>query len=140
MSQEESATVQTAIREYFHDRAGATRKQLRLLFRRGRTSLVIGLMFLAVSMVLGNIAEDLLRETRFAGVARESLLIGGWCGDVASARSLSLRLVADSGGGAFIRSTERDDRSCGAIAPSLTAAALVILRQPHLNRVEVIDE
>ena len=78
VSQEESATVQTAIREYFHDRAGATRKQLRLLFRRGRTSLVIGLMFLAVSMVLGNIAEDLLRETRFAGVARENLLIGGW--------------------------------------------------------------
>ena len=28
--------------------------------------------------MLGNVAEDMLRDTRFAGVARESLLIGGW--------------------------------------------------------------
>ena len=28
--------------------------------------------------MVGNFAEGMLRETRFAGVARESLLIGGW--------------------------------------------------------------
>ena len=44
----------------------------------GRTSLLIGLVFLAVSIVLGDVAEGMLRDTRFAGVARESLLIGGW--------------------------------------------------------------
>ncbi|HTH24635.1 MAG TPA: hypothetical protein VL919_05960 [Vicinamibacterales bacterium] len=70
--------VQSAVRDFFKERAAVTRRQLRQLFRLGRTSLVIGLVFLAVSILLGNIAEDLLRDTRFAGVARESLLIGGW--------------------------------------------------------------
>ena len=70
--------VQSAVRDYFKERAAATRRQLRQLFRLGRTSLVIGLVFLAVSILLGNVAEGLLRDTRFAGVARESLLIGGW--------------------------------------------------------------
>ena len=66
------------MRDYFRAGASATRQQLRLLFRLGRTSLVIGLVFLAASIVLGDVAEEMLRETRFAGVARESLLIGGW--------------------------------------------------------------
>jgi hypothetical protein len=78
VSQEEAATVQTAIREYFREGADATRKQLRLLFRRGRTSLVIGLICLAISVVGGNVAASLLQDTQFAGLARESLLIGGW--------------------------------------------------------------
>ncbi len=77
-SAEEMATVHDAIRRYFGQRASVTRQQLRLLFRRGRTSLVIGLVFLAASIALGNVAEDMLRETQFAGLARESLLIGGW--------------------------------------------------------------
>ncbi len=77
-SKEQISTVESAVGEYFAGRASATRQQLRLLFRRGRTSLVIGLVFLAGSMVLGNIAEGLLHETRFTGIARESLLIGGW--------------------------------------------------------------
>jgi hypothetical protein len=72
------AIVRDAVREYFAGRAAVTRQQLRLLFRRGRTSLVIGLVFLAGSIALGNIAEDMLRDTRFAGIASESLLIGGW--------------------------------------------------------------
>lgn len=72
------AVVRDAIHEYFAERAAVTRRQLRLLFRRGRTSLVIGLVFLAASIALGNLAEDLLRDTRFSGIASESLLIGGW--------------------------------------------------------------
>jgi len=48
------------------------------LFRRGRTSLVIGLVFLAAAVTLGNIAEEMLRDSRFAGLASESLSIGGW--------------------------------------------------------------
>src|SRR6185503_16328191 len=75
---EQIAIVRDAVRDYFAARAAATRQQLRLLFRRGRTSLVIGLVFLATSILLGNIVEDMLHETRFAGIARESLLIGGW--------------------------------------------------------------
>jgi hypothetical protein len=72
------AVVREAVHEFFAGRAAVTRQQLRLLFRRGRTSLVIGLVFLAASVLLGNLAEELLRTTRFAGIASESLLIGGW--------------------------------------------------------------
>ena len=77
-SAEQISTVQSAVREYFGDRAAVSRRQLRQLFSRGRTSLVIGLVFLAASIVLGNVFENMLQDTRFAGVARESLLIGGW--------------------------------------------------------------
>ena len=72
------ATVMDAVREYFAARAEATRRRLRLLFRVGRTSLVIGVVFLAVSIVAGNLVEEMLEHTRFAGIASESLLIGGW--------------------------------------------------------------
>jgi hypothetical protein len=72
------AVVRDAIQDYFAARAEVTRRQLRLLFRRGRTSLVIGLVFLAASIALGNVAEDVLRNTRFGSIASESLLIGGW--------------------------------------------------------------
>ena len=72
------AVVRSAVRDYFGERALSTRRRLRLLFRQGRTSLIIGLLFLAVSIVAGNVAEELLKNTQFAGIARESLLIGGW--------------------------------------------------------------
>ena len=78
VADEHIATVQTAIGEYFYGRAEVTRRRLRQLFRVGRTSLAIGVISLAVSILLGNVAEEILERTRFAGVARESLLIGGW--------------------------------------------------------------
>jgi hypothetical protein len=67
-----------AVREYFGQRAIQSRQRLRMLFRVGRTSLVIGLIFLAASILLGDLIASMLEHTRFAGVARESLLIGGW--------------------------------------------------------------
>jgi hypothetical protein len=72
------STVRDAVREYFSERAATTRRRLRMLFRQGRISLVIGLIFLAASILAGDFIDNLLRETRFAGFARESLLIGGW--------------------------------------------------------------
>jgi hypothetical protein len=75
---EQIAIVKDAVRDDFAARASVTRQELRLLFRRGRTSLVIGLVFLASSIVIGNLVEEMLRETRFAAIASESLLIGGW--------------------------------------------------------------
>ena len=67
-----------AIREFFAQRAHVSRRRLRELFRRGRTSLVIGITFLAVSLVLGDIVARLLGEQRVGEIVRDSLLIGGW--------------------------------------------------------------
>lgn len=77
-SSDQVKVLREAVRDYFAERALQTRRKLRQLFQVGRTSLLIGLVFLAVSILTGDLVAGLLRDTRFADVARESLLIGGW--------------------------------------------------------------
>lgn len=77
-SVDEVQVLRNAFRKYFGERAVQTRRRLRQLFRVGRTSLTIGLVFLAASILVGDLMAIVLRDTRFAGIARESLLIGGW--------------------------------------------------------------
>ena len=66
------------MREFFKQRAVVTRRRLRRLFQVGRTSLFIGLAALALSIVLGDIAANLMHGVRFGSIFSESLLIGGW--------------------------------------------------------------
>jgi hypothetical protein len=74
----EPAILRDAIREFFGERAQVSRRRLRQLFRRGRISLVIGITFLAVSLLLGDIITWLLGKERVGEILRESLLVGGW--------------------------------------------------------------
>jgi len=68
--------VETAVHNYFSYRANLKRLELRHLLKEGRTSLIIGLAFLAACML----TSQLLR--RQAGtlpiVLREGLIIAGW--------------------------------------------------------------
>jgi len=73
----EGSELREAIHEYFRQRAVATRRRLRELLRRGRTSLLIGIVFLAALIALGDFLAKHLR-TGIAEIVRESLLIGGW--------------------------------------------------------------
>jgi hypothetical protein len=73
----EEAMLRDAIHEFFGQRAAATRRSLRELLRRGRVSLVIGLVFLASSVAVGNAAANAIQGD-LGSVLRESLLIGGW--------------------------------------------------------------
>ena len=66
-----------AIHEYFAQRALGSRRQLRELFRRGRISLAIAVVFLAVALAASDLIGS-ISERRFAAVFREGLLIGGW--------------------------------------------------------------
>lgn len=75
---EEAAILRDAMREYFTQRAAATRRRLRELFRVGRTSLLIGVTFLGVSLVIGNFLANALSGWTFGEVVKEGLLIGGW--------------------------------------------------------------
>jgi hypothetical protein len=75
---EEAATLKDAVRQFFSQRAHVARQRLRRLLRVGRTSLVIGLIFLALSIVVGDLLAGMMGESRFNNVIRESLLIGGW--------------------------------------------------------------
>ena len=72
-SREDAALLQAAVSEFFRNRAQAKRRELQRLLRNGRISLLIGLAFIALALVV----SDLMSEFRY-GIVRESLLIGGW--------------------------------------------------------------
>ena len=72
------AVVHTAVRDHFERRAHSMRQKLRQLFRLGRRSLLIGVAFLATCIALGDAIQTVAPASRFAGIVRESLLIGGW--------------------------------------------------------------
>jgi hypothetical protein len=75
---EEAAALGDAVHEYFRNRADTTRRRLRQMFRVGRTSLVIGTSWLALSLALGDAFATALGAGRFGELLREGLLIGGW--------------------------------------------------------------
>ena len=74
---DECATLRDAIRQFFRGRADATTQRLRQLFRVGRISLVIGIVFLACSLGLGSLVADALEGGRVGELLREGVLIGG---------------------------------------------------------------
>lgn len=67
-----------AVHEFYRGRAAATRQELSRLFRTGRISLVIGLAFLAVAIVVGEALAALISTESYAGLVQETLIIGGW--------------------------------------------------------------
>jgi len=72
------ATLRQAVREFFGHRAEASRRRMRQLFRIGRTSLLIGVVILALCLVAGDLLAKTLRATRVGELLREGFLIGGW--------------------------------------------------------------
>jgi hypothetical protein len=75
---DEGRMLADAVHTYFAQRAAQTRRSLRDLFRRGRVSLVIGLVFLASSLFAGDVLAAWLAGDRLSGIIRESFVIGGW--------------------------------------------------------------
>ena len=69
--------IRTAVHNHFAHRAKITDLEFKRLLRQGRTSLFIGLVFLAACLFLSKIL--LSHETgTWAAVVRESLTIAGW--------------------------------------------------------------
>jgi hypothetical protein len=69
--------VTEAIHNFFGYKAELTRRELRQLLGQGRISLVIGLAFLAVCLLVAEMTATVAAGT-FLGIVRESLTIGGW--------------------------------------------------------------
>ncbi len=69
--------VTNAVHHFFEYKGQMKRRELRELLRRGRASLLIGLVFLAGCMFAGQLVES-MKEQAFARILQESLLIGGW--------------------------------------------------------------
>jgi hypothetical protein len=70
---EDVALLQEAVSEFFRNRALAKRRELHQLLHRGRISLVIGLAFIALALLV----SDVMAEYRY-GIVRESVIIGAW--------------------------------------------------------------
>ena len=75
---DEAPLLGESVHEYFTQRAIDSRRRLRELFRRGRISLVIALMFLGASIAAGEAIASFLRDAHVAEIVREGLLIVGW--------------------------------------------------------------
>jgi len=74
---ERAAALESAVRHFFRERAEIKQRDLRLLLRRGRVSLAIGILFLAVCLGLGELIGRTWDGT-LASILSESLIIGGW--------------------------------------------------------------
>jgi hypothetical protein len=75
---DDESALRNAVQEYFGHRAEEVRRKLARLLSVGRTSLAIGIAFLAVVVVVGQMLERALGPGRLSEFLRESLLIGGW--------------------------------------------------------------
>lgn len=73
-----ASMLRDAVGEYFRQRALSTQRQMRLLLRLGRISLVIGLVFLAIAFFVGEFIAGLFDKERYTRLVQESLVIGGW--------------------------------------------------------------
>jgi uncharacterized membrane protein YbhN (UPF0104 family) len=85
---EPERTVSEAMRHYFQYRAGLARLEVRRILQQGRTSLLVGLVFLAACMGLREVLHN-VEAARWPRLLEEGLLIVGW---VAMWRPLELLL------------------------------------------------
>ncbi len=69
--------VGEAVRHYFARRAEMKQRDLQKLLRQGRTSLLVGLIFLTSCLLASEVLQT-LSQRAFMTVLKESLMIGGW--------------------------------------------------------------
>ena len=69
--------IEKAVRNYFAYRGKLNRLEFKHLLKQGRTSLVIGLLFLAMCLLLSELMFHQKPGT-FSSLVRESLTIAGW--------------------------------------------------------------
>lgn len=72
-----ASEVEDAIRNYFGTRAEMKQREFRQLMKRGRMSLLVGLLFLAACLGVSELFAT-LGQGALANILKESLTIGGW--------------------------------------------------------------
>ena len=74
---EDGTLLRTAVQQFFGRKAQFTRRRLRDLFRRGRGSLLIAVVFLSALGMLANALRGVVHGP-IGAILLEGLLIGGW--------------------------------------------------------------
>jgi hypothetical protein len=75
---DEAVLLRDAVHGYFRRQAAGSRRNLRSLFQRGRTSLMIALAVLASSIGISDALGAYAGASRVAAILSEGLIIGGW--------------------------------------------------------------
>ncbi|MBE7490874.1 MAG: hypothetical protein HS108_03785 [Planctomycetes bacterium] len=75
---DQQALIEASVRNYYGQMVELARNEFRELMRRGRLSLLIGLMVLAVSMAGAHLVGAALADRTWGDLAREGIMIGGW--------------------------------------------------------------
>jgi hypothetical protein len=70
--------VGAAVHEFFRQRSLSASRRLSQLFRVGRTSLLIGVAFLAIAVTVASIVDREFGGRSIGALIRETLVIGGW--------------------------------------------------------------
>lgn len=72
------AQIEQGTRNYFDQMAQLARNEFRDLMRRGRASLMIGLVVLVACFAVGHAIYSAFNQAAWADLIRESFMIGGW--------------------------------------------------------------
>jgi len=75
---EEAPLLQAAVGDFFRRRATAKRRDVRQLFRIGRISLVIGVVFVGAATAIAESLSSVISVERYARLVEDSLVIGAW--------------------------------------------------------------
>ncbi len=75
---EETRLLQAAVGDFFRRRAAAKRRDVRQLFRIGRISLVIGVVFVGAATAIAESLTSVIPVERYARLVEDSLVIGAW--------------------------------------------------------------
>lgn len=70
--------VEAAVRHYFATRTEVKKREFRVMMRRGRQSLLIGLLFLTGCLFIAGLVEHQFPDGTAPAIIRESLTILGW--------------------------------------------------------------
>jgi len=74
----EPAMLQQAVHDYFEGRAAEARRRLRQLFRTGRWSLAVGIAFVGLAIVIGDVVGGLVGPDHYGRLIEDSVIIGAW--------------------------------------------------------------
>jgi hypothetical protein len=78
LSDHDLHTLREALRENFRRRAQAERRRLARLFRDGRLSLLIGVLFVAAAIVVSDAIAALFATQRLVQLVQDSVVIAAW--------------------------------------------------------------
>lgn len=78
VSRVDEAALRDALHDNFARSAAEHRRDLKQLFRDGRISLLIGLGFLALAILIAEAVASRMPDGPYATLIEESVVIGGW--------------------------------------------------------------